>query len=88
MENNNINFIDLGIKHWKIVVIFATLVATWTHFQTNQSDFTKQLSEFQIRIANVETATQTASVNYATLSGKIDTTNAKIDILLKHDSLQ
>lgn len=88
MKKTDSFFLETAMKYWPVLVAVITAVSMWTHFQTTILDLAKQVSETQARVTTVETSTQAASVNYAVLSGKIDTVNANINILLKQGNLQ
>jgi hypothetical protein len=92
-ENNEAgDFFKNILKNWRFaVVIFSiigSIIFSWSHFESKLEDLKLQIGDFSGRISIVENSTQAASVNYATLGGKIETVNGKLDIILKHDGLQ
>ncbi len=82
------NLFEGVLNHWPIAVVIVSIIFSWAHFQSNLAELARNIIEAQNRITTVEASSQTASVNYATLSGKIETANGKLDILLKANHLQ
>lgn len=81
-------FLRNVIEYWPLITGVVIVLLSIGHYQSSLSEVTNALAETRNRVSAVEQSTQTANINYATLSGKIDTTNGKLDLLLSASHLK